>query len=201
MTSRFIDLTPTWQEAAAIIAAALENGTGTGREMARAELFRMAAILDDLKTDQENGKAVDLWEVISTNADGAAFGQTFHSEQTAAAYTRTMQAKGYSADMSPAFNTQPDLKTALQNAASFYDRDELAEPAAFVVAKTDDAGQRRTFLESRTVPHWTQDSQQADRLTATDAERMADDWNSYARNKGLQATYAAIEAPEQEPQP
>lgn len=130
MTSRFIDLTPTWQEAAAIIAAALEGGTGTGRDMARAELFRMAAILDDLKADQTAAKA-----------------------------------------------------------------------ATFIVEKTEAAGQSSTFLESRTVPHWTQDSQQADRLTQTDAERMADDWDAYARNKGLQATYAAIEAPEQEPQP
>lgn len=130
MTSRFIDLTPTWQQAAAIIAVALENGTGTGREMARAELFRMAAILDDLKADQTAAKA-----------------------------------------------------------------------ATFIVAKTDAAGQRRTFLESRTVPHWTQDSQHADRLTQTDAERMADDWTDYERTKGLQATYAAIEAPTKEPQP
>lgn len=48
MTNRFIDLTPTWQEAAAIIAAALENGTDRGRVAARAELFRMAALLDEL---------------------------------------------------------------------------------------------------------------------------------------------------------
>jgi hypothetical protein len=130
ITSRFIDLTPTWKEAAAIIAAALEGGTGTGREMARAELFRMAAILDGLK-----------------------------AEQTA------------------------------------------AEAATFIIAKTDDARQRRTFLETRTVPHWTQDSQQADRLTQTDAERIADEWDDYARNKGLHATFTAIEAPKQEPQP
>lgn len=53
MTSRLIDLTPTWKEAAAIIAAALENGTGTGKEMARAKLFRMAAILDDMNAAQK----------------------------------------------------------------------------------------------------------------------------------------------------
>lgn len=130
MTSRFIDLTPTWQEAAAIIAAALEGGTGTGRDMARAELFRMAAILDDLLTAQN-----------------------------------------------------------------------AAKDATFIVAKTDAAKQRRTFLESRTVPHWTQDSQQADRLTQTDAERMADDWTDYERTKGLQATYTAVTARQQEPTP
>lgn len=43
--ARYIDLTPTWPEAARIIAAALENGTGKGREAARAELFRMADLL------------------------------------------------------------------------------------------------------------------------------------------------------------
>lgn len=36
----------TWSAAAQIIAAALENGTGAGRDAARAELFRMASILD-----------------------------------------------------------------------------------------------------------------------------------------------------------
>lgn len=76
-----------------------------------------------------------------------------------------------------------------------------ADAATFIVAKTNAAGQRRTFLESQTVPHWTQDSEQADRLTQTDAERLADDWNAYARSKGLQATYAAIKAPEQKPPP
>lgn len=46
--TRTIDLTPTWRQAATIIAAALENGTDTGREAARAELFRMAELMDQL---------------------------------------------------------------------------------------------------------------------------------------------------------
>lgn len=41
-----IDLTPTWPAAARIIAVALEHGTSKGREAARAELFRMADLLD-----------------------------------------------------------------------------------------------------------------------------------------------------------
>lgn len=45
---RTIDLTPTWPEAARIIAAALENGTGQGRDAARSELFRMAQIIEHL---------------------------------------------------------------------------------------------------------------------------------------------------------
>ena len=50
---RFIDMTPTWRQAALIIAAALENGTGKGRDAARAELFRMADLLDQLIAEQE----------------------------------------------------------------------------------------------------------------------------------------------------
>ena len=56
---RFVDMTPTWRQAAQIIAAALENGTDKGRDAARAELFRMADILDQLKAEQdaEKGRA------------------------------------------------------------------------------------------------------------------------------------------------
>lgn len=50
--TRYVDMTPTWPEAARIIAAALENGTGDGREAARAELFRMADIITHLSADQ-----------------------------------------------------------------------------------------------------------------------------------------------------
>jgi len=50
--TRYIDMTPTWPEAARIIAAALENGTDKGRDAARAELFRMADILDALQKQQ-----------------------------------------------------------------------------------------------------------------------------------------------------
>jgi len=54
---RTVDLTPTWRAAAQIIAAALENGTGEGKEMARAELFRMGELLDKLLEQQkENGQ-------------------------------------------------------------------------------------------------------------------------------------------------
>lgn len=39
-------LIPTWNATAAILAAALENGTDKGRRLARAELAHMAALLD-----------------------------------------------------------------------------------------------------------------------------------------------------------
>ena len=48
---RFVDMTPTWRQAAQIIAAALENGTDKGRDAARAELFRMADMLDNIKAE------------------------------------------------------------------------------------------------------------------------------------------------------
>lgn len=50
--NRFIDMTPTWPQAARIIAAALEHGTDKGRDAARAELFRMADLLDQLQAEQ-----------------------------------------------------------------------------------------------------------------------------------------------------
>jgi hypothetical protein len=49
--TRTIDMTPTWPQAAQIIAAALENGTDKGREAARGELFRMANLLDQLQRE------------------------------------------------------------------------------------------------------------------------------------------------------
>ncbi len=55
--TRTIDMTPTWPQAARIIAAALENGTDTGREAARAELFRMADLLHDLQAQQQQAAA------------------------------------------------------------------------------------------------------------------------------------------------
>jgi len=44
-----INMRMTWRQAAQMIAAALEYGTGEGKANARAELFRMAAILDQLE--------------------------------------------------------------------------------------------------------------------------------------------------------
>lgn len=52
-----IDITPTWRQAAAIIAAVLENGTAEGRASARAELFRMAEMLDAMKAEQKEPTA------------------------------------------------------------------------------------------------------------------------------------------------
>ena len=55
--TRTIDMTPTWPQAARIIAAALENGTDKGRDAARAELFRMADLLHALQAQQRQDAA------------------------------------------------------------------------------------------------------------------------------------------------
>jgi hypothetical protein len=107
-----ISLIPTWQEAATIIAAALENGTGKGRDMARAELFRMASILDDLKTSE-----TELFEVIAKSANGPAFGVTFTEKATADSYAERLTSRGYEIDPYPAYTAQTDLGQALAQAA------------------------------------------------------------------------------------
>ena len=48
---RTVNLAPTWRAAMSIYIAALENGTGAGREAARAELMRVADILDQQNAD------------------------------------------------------------------------------------------------------------------------------------------------------
>lgn len=49
---RKIEMKITWAMAAPIYIAALENGTGKGKEAARAEIMRMAQTLDALAVDQ-----------------------------------------------------------------------------------------------------------------------------------------------------
>lgn len=44
-----IDMTPSFTEAACMLVAAFESGTPKGRDMARIELMRWAAILDGIK--------------------------------------------------------------------------------------------------------------------------------------------------------
>lgn len=57
---RTIKIDMTWTTAARIIAAALENGTDKGRDAARAELFRMAEILDAQRVEQLADKTAPL---------------------------------------------------------------------------------------------------------------------------------------------
>lgn len=122
--TRTIDLTPSWPQAARIIAAALENGTGAGREAARAELFRMAEILDQLHTQP----APALFEVITTKPGRAAFGQTFTDKADATAYADAMRAAGYTVDPFPAFEPVT-LAEALSIAAETYGDASLKQAA------------------------------------------------------------------------
>lgn len=119
--SRTIDISMNWHTAAQIIAAALENGTGAGKQAARAELGRMAAILDSM-ADQQSA----LFEVIAHSATtGAAFGQTFEAQSMADSYAQTMQAKGYIVDDYPAFCPVSNAAEALAQARAFFNDESL----------------------------------------------------------------------------
>lgn len=56
MNSRYIDMTPTWPQAVEILIAALEDGTETGKAASRAELRRMAQILERIANETEAGQ-------------------------------------------------------------------------------------------------------------------------------------------------
>jgi hypothetical protein len=128
---RTIQMDMTWSYAAKIIAAALENGTGKGRDAARAELFRMAELLDQLR-DQQTGQT-DLYEVIASDPESrkAAYGVTFTDEATATAYADRLENCGYAIDPFPAYQPEPSLAAALASAGSHFQDPRLnAEPEA-----------------------------------------------------------------------
>jgi hypothetical protein len=74
----------------------------------------------------------ELIEVICNPkaSKGRAFGMTFADQSTATAYARAMRRHGYDADVSPSFWTEPDLETALETAAKFFEDQSLIEPKA-----------------------------------------------------------------------
>lgn len=51
--SKTIDLTPTWTAVMPAIIAVLEDGTADGKQLARAELLRLAAEVDKANATQE----------------------------------------------------------------------------------------------------------------------------------------------------
>ena len=53
MATETIKMDMTWSAAARIYIAALEDGTAIGKQMAREEIMRMAAILDQLKQQED----------------------------------------------------------------------------------------------------------------------------------------------------
>lgn len=48
--TRTIDMTPTWEYAMKIHIMVLEDGTETGKQAAREEIFRVARVMDRLNT-------------------------------------------------------------------------------------------------------------------------------------------------------
>lgn len=121
-TRKTIDLHMTWTAAAQIIAAALEAGTDKGKEAARAELMRMASILD---AGQPNPT---LFEVVASNDKRPAYGVAFASEADANAYASKLQALGYSVEAYPPHEAT-SLEDGLSDAALWFtDTRITAEP-------------------------------------------------------------------------
>lgn len=126
--SRFIDMTPTWPQAARIIAAALENGTDKGREAARTELFRMAELLDQMQQTDDTAQDFARFDVIADGYDRPPFGQSFATAQRANAYAATLTARGYTVDVRPAVDPVSVADALTIAAAHFDDADLAAEP-------------------------------------------------------------------------
>jgi len=127
-----ITMEMTWTTAAQIIAAALENGTSEGRQAARAELFRMARILDELNAQKhgETDASVARFDVIAGPwSDRPALGQTFATEKEADAYAEAMRGNGIEAEALPAFDAVT-LTEALELAADHFGKPDLATSAA-----------------------------------------------------------------------
>ena len=118
MTTKTIPIDMTWSAAAQIIAAALENGTDKGRDAARAELFRMAQVLDELRKQPERLETFDVIAEPLTRAR-SAFGQSFARETEAHAYAVQMEACGYSAEVLPGHETVTTAE-ALAHAAEYF---------------------------------------------------------------------------------
>ena len=125
--ARTIDLTPTWRQAAQIIAAALENGTAEGVTAARSELFRMGELLDQLNADR--AKPAARFDVIAGPCGSRpAFGQSFATEADALAYADAMRGHGFDVDTTPPI-TAMSVGDALLYAAGHFRKPELAATA------------------------------------------------------------------------
>lgn len=70
---RFIDVTPTWADLMPAFFQILENGTDTGKELARAELTRLAQMADRInareKAEQARRAALAGYEDDPTDHD------------------------------------------------------------------------------------------------------------------------------------
>ena len=58
--TEYIDVTPTWEQAAATLAHVMADGTAEGQKLARAELIRMGKMMDYLQAELKTWKPKDL---------------------------------------------------------------------------------------------------------------------------------------------
>jgi len=54
--TEYIDVTPTWETAAAALAHVMADGTAEGQKLARAELIRMGQLVDNLQAELKTMK-------------------------------------------------------------------------------------------------------------------------------------------------
>lgn len=54
--TEYIDVTPTWETAAATLAHVMADGTAEGQKLARAELIRMGQLVDNLQAELKTMK-------------------------------------------------------------------------------------------------------------------------------------------------
>lgn len=121
---RTINIAPTWQQAMTIYIAALEQGTGDGREAARKELQRVAGILDSLAKQDRQPRGV--FEVITDAPGKPAYGITFGTADAAQTYSERMTAAGYT-DATCAVTICDSAADGLAEAAQFYGDDTLLQ--------------------------------------------------------------------------
>jgi hypothetical protein len=54
--TEYIDVTPTWETAAATLAHVMRDGTAEGQKLAAAELIRMGQLVDNLQAELKTMK-------------------------------------------------------------------------------------------------------------------------------------------------
>lgn len=54
--TEYIDVTPTWETAAATLAHVMRDGNAEGQKLARAELIRMGQLVDNLQAELKTMK-------------------------------------------------------------------------------------------------------------------------------------------------
>jgi len=120
-----IDLTPTWAEAMTILCAALENGTGEGRDAARRELARVAGMLDELADNL--GVPLQAFDVIAGRETEGDFNATFTTDAAAHDYAERMRAHGFAVGAVAKIELHTTAESGMADAARFFDAPALIE--------------------------------------------------------------------------